>query len=51
VVEGVHADVLEAAVGGPAVPAFPHGGCAEFDLVEPTGVFLVEEERAGEGCR
>ncbi len=47
VVEGVHAGVLEAFVGGPAVPAFPDGGGALFDGEEPGGEGVLEEQLVG----
>ena len=46
--EGVHAGVLEAVFGGPAVPAFPDGGGSVDDGEEPAGEGLVVEEAEGD---
>ena len=48
VVEGVHADVLEALVVGPAVPAFPNRGRTLGDGVEPAWPLLLGEEVEGD---
>ncbi len=47
-VERVHLGVLEAAVGTNAVPAFPDGGGALGDGVEPGWVFLAHEQIVGD---
>ena len=44
VIEGVHADILEAACWGPTVPAFPHGRRALFDGEEPRRIGVGENQ-------
>lgn len=48
VVEGVHGRRLEAALGGPAVPALPHGGGAVAQGEEPGGVVRTAQQRVYE---
>lgn len=44
VVERVHRHIAGSCGGTLSVPAFPHGCCAEFYLIEPAGVFLAQQQ-------
>jgi hypothetical protein len=43
-IEAVHPCGRDRPVGLYAVPAFPHRCRAQFDLIKPSGVFLVQQK-------
>ena len=48
VVEGVHVDVAEAAVGHDRVPALPHRGRALLDLIAPRRILSAHQQLPGD---
>ena len=47
-VEGIHARVSESLVERVRVPAFPHGGCALVDRIEPGRITVLEQQGVGD---
>jgi len=47
-VEGIHAQFAEMAIGQDRVPALPDRGRAHLDLIQPAREFVVEQQLVGQ---
>ena len=43
-VQAIHVDRIEAAIRQNGIPALPNGGSAHLYLVQPTGIFFLQQQ-------